>query len=152
MNKIIKLIIVPFLIFLANVVHAEDVIMYRANQNYVDTMTALQNAVIDHKYTLSRVQRVDIGLNQAGYKTDRYRIVFFGKPDEYKKISEKHPELTAYIPLRIVIYAEGDDTMLVALNPVYYSKIVDNKELNVLYKRWSNDIRSIMNEVRKADE
>ena len=151
MIKLINIMILALMMSVTTSASAEEVIMYRVNKNFIDTMTLLQNSVIEHQYTLSRVQRVDIGLNKAGYKTDRYRIVFFGKHEEYKTIFEKYPEMTAYIPLRIVIYAEGEDTMMVAMNPLHYSDIVSNKEMSTLYKRWNNDIRSIMSEVRQEE-
>ena len=43
-------------------------------------MAVLQHAIGTQGYTLSRVQRVDIGLTESGFKTDKYRVVFFGKP------------------------------------------------------------------------
>ncbi len=144
-----------FLLLLAplQAVHAseQDVIMVRAKLPFPDAMTNLQNAIIEHKYVLSRVQRVDIGLEKAGFKTDRYRIVFFGKHDELKQITDEHPEVAAYLPLKMVIFAEGDETMLLTLNPLHFSKVLGSTEYNTLFKRWSNDLKSIMEDVAVED-
>ncbi len=60
---------------------AEDMLMVRSRALFEESMSALQEAISAQGYTLSRVQRVDIGLSESGFKTDKYRAVFFGKPD-----------------------------------------------------------------------
>ena len=134
-------------------VHAseQDVIMIRASVPFPEAMTSLQNSIIEHKYTLSRVQRVDIGLEKAGFKTDRYRIVFFGKHDEMKAVTDKYPEMAVYLPLKVVIFSEDEETMLVALNPLHFSDALGKPEFNILFKRWANDMKSIMDDVRLAE-
>jgi len=136
---------------LSNIVVAQDVLMIRSSQSFPETMTTLQNSIMDHKYVVSRVQRVDIGLTKAGYKTDLYRIVFFGKHAEIKKITDKHPELVPYLPLKIAIFSEKDETILTVLNPANFSKILNNPELNILYQRWANDVRSILDDVAAVE-
>jgi uncharacterized protein (DUF302 family) len=131
---------------------AEDIIMVRSGQPFPETMNALQNAILDHGNVVSRVQRVDIGLNTAGYHTDKYRIVFYGKQAELKKITDEHPELIAHLPLKISIFAEGDETLLVALNPEFLSGAYSSPDMEIIYRRWLNDLRSILDEVRKADD
>ncbi len=49
----------------------------------------LQESIRDHGYAIWRVQRVGIGFTGMGYKTDKYRIVFFGKIDEVRNLAEK---------------------------------------------------------------
>jgi len=128
-----------------------DVLMIRSSLPFPEAMSNLQNSIIEHQYTLSRVQRVDIGLEKAGYKTDRYRVVFFGKQEELKLITDAYPQMGAYLPLKFAIFAEEDETMLVALNPLHFQQIVDTPEYNVLFKRWASDIKSIMRDVRVAE-
>lgn len=129
---------------------AEDIIMVRSRQPFPETMNALQNAILDHGNVVSRVQRVDIGLTKAGYKTDKYRIVFYGKHDELKKITDEHPELMAHLPLKISIFSEGDETLLVALNPEFLKGAFSSPEMDIVYRRWENDLRSILDQVVKA--
>ena len=75
---------------------AEELMMTRVMQSFPETMLKLQEVIKQHGYQLSRVQRVDIGLANMGYKTDKYRVVFFGKEAENRWIIDKHPELIAY--------------------------------------------------------
>jgi uncharacterized protein (DUF302 family) len=146
-------VIFLMLVFVMPVSYAseQDVLMIRSSLTYPEAMTVLQNAIIDHKYTLSRVQRIDVGLEKAGYKTDRYRIVFFGKQDEIKSITDKYPEMAAFLPLKFVLFAEENDTMLVALNPLHFNQVVTDGSLKSLFKSWAVDIKAIMNEVMVAE-
>jgi uncharacterized protein (DUF302 family) len=131
---------------------AEEMLMVRSKQGFPETMNVLQNSIIEHMYTLSRVQRIDVGLTTAGYKTDKYRVVFFGKHDELKRITEKYPQMLAYLPLKISIFSEGEHTLLVALNPRKYADIVKDREMEIILRRWENDIRSIFRDIRKAED
>jgi len=144
------LIMIWVLVLVMPISHAseQNVLMIRSSQPFPEAMTTLQNAIIDRKYTLSRVQRIDVGLEKAGYETDRYRIVFFGKLDEIKPITDKYPEMAAFLPLKMVLFSEEEDTMLVALNPVHLSQVVSDESLKPLFARWLHDVKAIMNDVR----
>ena len=91
---------------------AEDLYMVRSQLSFPEAMTALQQAITDSGYQVSRVQRVDIGLTTFGYKTDKYRVVFFGKLAEIRELGDQQPDLLAYLPLKIAIFAENEETIL----------------------------------------
>lgn len=128
-------------------IHAEDLLMARTPATFPETMLKLQTVLKKHGYTLSRVQRVDIGLTAKGYKTDKYRVVFFGREDEVKLITKKYPELIPYLPYKIAIFAEKEETLMVASNPeILFS---DAKgELKNIIKRWHKDLTSIFRDMR----
>lgn len=123
---------------------AQELLMVRVNNTFPSTMNALQNAVVKQGYQLARVQRVDVGLTKSGYKTAEYRIVFFGKKKEIRKLSGKHPTLIPFLPLKIVIYAEGDETILLAANPAKLKSFYPDKSLTSYFSRWEKDFRAIM--------
>ncbi|MGD8742627.1 MAG: DUF302 domain-containing protein [Granulosicoccaceae bacterium] len=134
-------------------VHAEgDLLMARSQQTFPEAMLQLQNTIKEYGYTISRVQRVDIGLTKSGYKTDKYRIVFFGKAAEINALTQRHPQLMAYLPLKIVIFAEEDETMLVAMNPSMFNELVEEAMINDFFARWENDVRAILQEMREAGD
>ncbi|WP_126456542.1 DUF302 domain-containing protein [Sulfuriflexus mobilis] len=145
-----RLLLIGLLVcsWLAGPAYAEDLLMFRSKQTFPEAMLALQGSIVEHGYIVSRVQRVDIGLTKSGYKTDKYRIVFFGKPSEVNAIKFAEPELIPYLPLKIAIFAEGQETMLVAANPVQYASFVRNTNIADILKRWENDLRSIFNDVQ----
>ena len=127
----------------------ESLLMMRSTQSFPETMLALQKRLGEYGYTISRVQRVDIGLTSSGFQTDKYRIVFYGKPGEIRKLSTSHPELIPYLPLKMTIFAEQEETLLVALDPTMLHDVVDDEEFHYTLQRWKNDILSIMDELRE---
>lgn len=150
-SRVIRFFLLPILLLSGNLANAGDIIMVRTSLDFPSAMSVLQNSIISHQYKLTRVQRVDIGLRNMGYKTDKYRLVFFGKQNEIKELVDKYPHMIAYLPLKIAIFAEGEDTLLVALNPEIYNTLSGAGEHRVIFSRWENDIRSILNEVSIAE-
>ena len=130
---------------------AEDLIMMRSKLPFPEAMLALQNAIAEHGYTVSRVQRIDVGLTGMGYKTDKYRIVFAGKLDEIRMLTEQSPQLTAYLPPKISIFAENGQTILVTMNPLLYAEIAGDSVDPLIFERWSNDLQSIFYDVSQAN-
>lgn len=128
---------------------AESLYMARVNMSFPETMLKLQDTLREYGYKVSRVQRIDIGLTKSGFKTDKYRIVFYGKPQEVKKIIEKNPELSAYLPLKIAIFAEGTDTLLVAAKPGLTMKVTP--DLTSTIGHWERDLISIFKDMRRAE-
>ena len=139
------------LALLASLAHGaeERLLMMRSTQSFPETMLALQQTLGEYGYTLSRVQRVDIGLTGSGFQTDKYRIVFFGKPEEIRNLTSAHPELIPYLPLKMTLFAEQEETLLVALDPMALYDVMPTEEFRYRLQRWKNDILSIMDELRE---
>ena len=132
-------------------VNAEEILMARSLQPFPEAMLALQESIRVHGYTVSRVQRVDIGLTGMGYKTDKYRIVFLGKIDEVREIAGKAPRMIPYLPLKISIFAEDGQTILIASNPMLYAAIAGDAVDPAVFKRWESDLRSIFQDVSLSE-
>jgi len=71
MNRYFLTIALTWLLMHIPVANAEDIVMARSTLAFPEAMLALQESIREHGYTLSRVQRVDIGLTGMGYKTDK---------------------------------------------------------------------------------
>lgn len=139
-----RVILAGFLLLISLPSFAEDMLMARSHQSFPETMSVLQAAISEQGYKLSRVQRVDIGLTAMGYDTDKYRVVFFGRKDEMDNLIARYPQLTAYLPLKISIFAEGEQTILATINPEFLSLLFPQEELKPVFTRWSSDIREII--------
>lgn len=135
----------------AHAVVSDELIMIRSALAFPEAMTALQNAITSQGYTISRVQRIDIGLTSSGYKTDKYRVVFFGKLNEIQKLRTDFPELIPYLPLKIAIFAEGEETILVISNPIAFTQLYPDTELKKVFRQWEQDIIAIFNTVQFAE-
>ena len=139
-------------IFTSFSAYAEGLMMVRSKQAFPEAMTNLQNSIINHGYQITRVQRVDIGLTASGFKTDRYRLVFLGNKYMLEQLSEQYPEIIPYVPLKIAIFSENDQTLMLAMNPGNLEKYYPGKpELSKAFSRWRKDLHSILHEARLED-
>jgi len=145
MNKLsnsIKLVVFLITLTFSGQSFSQGLMMARIKQSFPETMVSLQSAIKKAGYTISRVQRIDIGLTKSGFKTDKYRVVFFGKAEEVEKLTSKHPEITPLLPLKISIFAENNDTIIVSNNPMtmkgYFKKIPSH-----YFTNWEKDVKRI---------
>lgn len=129
---------------------AAELLIVRSAQNFEDAMTTLQSAIAAHGYKVSKVQRVDVGLEAKGYKTDRYRVVFYGKPGEVEALAAKYPTLIPYLPLNVAIFAEGGQTILTTARPGVLKEFFPQPELQPIFDRWEKDLVAILDEVRET--
>lgn len=130
--------------------NADELLMERVNRPFPETMNSLQEAIRGQGYVVSRVQRVDVGLTASGFETAEYRLVFFGKTEEIRALSARYPELIPYLPLCIVVFAEGDDTLLLATNPRKLAEFYSRPELSDQFRRWEQDVHAIFAVVNRA--
>jgi len=151
-NKIIKLLLsLTAFLYLSSLAFADELMMARSTEDFPETMLILQGLIKKQGYTPSRVQRVDIGLTKSGYKTDKYRVVFFGKADEIKKVSSQLPEIVPYLPLKISIFAEEGQTILVTIDPMSFDKMYPNSSLTPIFKQWKKDMQTIFNKIQNLE-
>ena len=129
---------------------ADELLIVRSAQNFEDAMTTLQSAIAEHGYKVAKVQRVDVGLEAKGYKTDRYRVVFYGRPGEVEALASKYPNLIPYLPLNVAIFAEGGQTILTTARPGVLKEFFPQPELQPIFDRWEKDLVAILDEVRQT--
>jgi uncharacterized protein (DUF302 family) len=132
------------LLLLAPALRAEQLMMVRAERPFPEAMNLLQQTIQDRGYQVTRVQRVDVGLESRGFRTAEYRVVFFGKAEEIIRLPERHPDLIPYLPLKIVIFAEGDTTLALTYNPMMLTAAYPDADLQTQFRRWERDLRAIL--------
>lgn len=144
--KIIHILFLAGLFFTSQVqaVVTGELIMIRSSEAFPETMALLQSAIHKQGYELSRIQRVDVGLSKKGYTTDKYRIVFFGKGKQIQQLSARYPQLIPYLPLKIAIFAEEENTILISTNPSIYNDLFNIPELKPVLEQWRRDITEIL--------
>ena len=127
--------------------YADELLMARITRPFPEAMNNLQETIRAQGYVVSRVQRVDVGLTSSGFKTAEYRIVFFGKRTELQELAANYPEIIPYLPLTIVIFAEGDDTLVLTTDPLKLGEFFNKPELRAYFSRWEKDVRTIFDNV-----
>ncbi len=123
--------------------------MVRAERSFPEAMNLLQQTIQQQGYQVTRVQRVDVGLDARGFKTAEYRVVFFGKAEEIKQLPDRYPELIPYLPLKIVIFAEGDTTLALTYNPMMLAAAYPDADLQTQFRRWEQDLRAILEQLTR---
>ncbi len=132
-------------------VQAENILMARSYESFEVVLETAKKSLESHGYTVAHEQRCDGGLTGFGYATDFYRVIFFGKPDEVRTLSQKYPQMIPYLPLKIAVFAEGDQMLAVSFNPEVYGEYFTHDELKTQFARWKNDIDSVLSEIQKID-
>lgn len=150
MNGARRLLVAIWLFGMATAAGADQLLMTRSGQLFPEAMSTLQNAITARGYKISRVQNVDKGLSRTGYRTDNYKVVFYGKADEVAQLSARHPELIPYLPLNVGIFAERNNTILVTNRPGVLAEFFPDPELKAVFVRWEKDLEEVFNEVREA--
>jgi len=141
-----KTLILGLLLLLSLSARSDGLLMVRSPMAFPEALEALKKSITDYGYMVAHVQTCDSGMDKFGYKSDYYQVVFFGKLDEVRHISTHYPDMIPFIPLKIAIFAENDETVLVALDPL--SLATKNRpELNIQLKRWHSDLQAIMREM-----
>jgi uncharacterized protein (DUF302 family) len=131
-------------------VRAENMLMSRIALSADVVLAYVQSSIEEHGYSIAHLQTCDDGLGDFGYKSDFYRVVFFGKVDEVQRISARYPELVSYLPLKIAVIAERDETLLSVLNPEALEPYFPDEEVQIQLGRWHSDLVSILGDVRRA--
>lgn len=145
-------IVTAMVLLMPRYVLADNLILVRTKHSFPEAMLALQESIKNYGYTVSRVQRVDIGLTKSGYKTEKYRVVFFGKNDETLNAANSNKDLIAYLPLKISIYAEDKETIIVTLNPLVLKQFFPDKKLAPVFERWAKDVNDIISATLKSED
>ena len=148
---ILSCIAILYLVFDVAAARADELLMARSPLAFPEAMTALQTAIKARGYTVGHVQRVDIGLSAGGFKSAEYRVVFFAKPEEIAALPARLPELAAYLPLKIAIFAEGDATLLTTNSPRTLRQFFPRTGLDTVFERWYADVSAILDAVSRAE-
>ena len=129
---------------------AQSIFTVRSALDFEQSMSELKASIEAHGYTVSHVQRCDGGLHKFGYETDPYRVIFFGKLDEVRQLSAQRPDLIPFLPLKIAVFAEGKQTIISSINLASLNNFYDDRELSIQFKRWENDLQSILTDLQKG--
>ncbi|MCP5436869.1 MAG: hypothetical protein H6960_01790 [Chromatiaceae bacterium] len=146
----LKMFLLGAVLVIAHASVADNMIMARVPLRAEIVLEYVKASVEEHGYTVAHLQLCDGGMQDFGYKSDFYRVVFFGKVDEVRMVSEHYPELVSYLPLKIAVIAEKDETLLTVLNPEALAPFFPDEALQIQLGRWQSDLVSIFNDVRRA--
>ena len=129
---------------------ADNMLMGRVPLRAEIALEYVKSSVEEHGYRVAHVQLCDGGMHDFGYESDVYRVVFFGKVEEVRAISQRYPELVSFLPLKIAVIAEQDETLLSVVDPEALVPFFRDQEIQIQLGRWHSDLVSILDDVRRA--
>lgn len=139
------------LLLLSGSAAADNMLMTRVMMKAEVAFEYLVTSIEEHGYSVAHVQTCDSGMADFGYKSDFYRVIFFGKGEEVRAISAAHPEFSSYMPMKITVVAERGETVMSIVNPLVFKPYFqDDTDMQVQFGRWHNDIKSIFADMQKA--
>ena len=78
-------------------------------------------------------------------------MVFYGRNDELEKIIALHPEMAPYLPLKIAVFAEESQTLLIANNPLNLQAFFAHPDMKPITERWARDLQTMLDKTRTAE-
>lgn len=127
----------------------EKLLTVRSPQAFDLALEQVQEVLKKHNFTVAHIQKCDGGLQDMGYTTDNYKIVFFGRLEEVRELSKTHPELVPLFPFKLAVYAEGKDTLFSVLNPAELAPLLNaDKALAEQLVVWEQDFRAVLNDMQ----
>ena len=79
----------------------------------------MKASIEEHGYTVAHLQLCDGGMKDFGYESD-FTGWCFRQVDEVRMVSARYPELVSYLPLKIAVIAEKDETLLTVSIPRHW--------------------------------
>ena len=150
MKMRVRMLFAAVLLVMGSSALADAMLMIRIPMRAELVLEYVQSSIQEHGYSIAHLQLCDGGMTDFGYKTDFYKVVFFGKVAEVRQISERYPELVSYVPLKMAVLAENDETLLTILNPEALAPYFADSEIQIQLARWHSDLQSIFQDVRRA--
>lgn len=129
---------------------AQTTLMARSKLAFAPALERVMQVLAQYGYTVAHVQKCDGGMAEFGYHSDKYQVVFFGKLEEVRRISHAYPQMIPFLPLKMAVFAEHDETVMVALDPLELGRYINDPKLQIQLARWRSDLRAILQELREA--
>jgi len=144
-----RLILFLLLVVSVPALAVQPLLMARSSLKAEEAMEILKETIQEYGYTIAHEQRCDGGMAEFDYKTDFYRVIFFGKLEEVRGILDAYPEMAPFLPLKIAVIAEKDETLITVLDPRALGSLYGGAPaLRVQFARWYNDLRAMLEELR----
>lgn len=124
-------------------------LMARSKLPFEPVLAAAKETIAEYGYTVAHVQKCDGGMAQFGYHSDKYQLIFFGKLEEVRRLSHDYPELIPFLPIKMAVFAEHEETVIVVLDPLELGRYIPDAKLQVQLARWRSDLRAMLQELRE---
>lgn len=150
MMRILSSLVLGASLALSGQVWAKDQLLtVRSDQAFATAIEQAQSALKEQGFKVAHVQKCDGGMTGMGYETDNYRVIFFGRLQEVRELTQKYPQLIPLFPFKLAVYAEGDDTIVSVVNPETMKEALQADDaLAQQLSDWSKEFAAVLEQVR----
>ena len=123
--------------------------LYRVHtkKNLEEVGKALEAAAQRHKFGFLGVHDLKAKMQEKGVEFDRVcRVYEVCNPQQAKKVLEARMEISAALPCRISVYAEGDGLTLATLRPTALLSMFEVPGLQPVAEEVEENLLAMMNE------
>jgi len=133
-----------FLLTLKPACANDELVTKNSVQEFGSALSAVQMALEENGFKVQFVQSIDIGLANAGYRSDKYRIVFFMPEHGVKAVLVKRADLAELFPLKVTVYRDnGKVYMLRAQSASQLDNSVPD-EVRASFRTWDRQVNQVI--------
>jgi len=111
-----------------------------------DTLASLKKAVIGKNFRIIRQQTVDDGLVEKSKQNNKQIILYFCNFQFLNESLALDPRIGLFLPCRVTVVQHNNKVEVMAINPLYLSRIFNNAELDEACKNMTELYTEIIEE------
>ncbi len=126
-----------------------ELAMARSVQPFPETMAYVQQHLSEAGYRIAHIQQVDVGLRSHGYESDKYQVILFANKAEMDLLLQRYPEVVAYLPWKLTLFAEEDQTLVVGIDPATLIELFPALKTEVALKHLQKTLDGLFRGLRQ---
>ncbi len=122
-------------LMMVTMLHASDFIIKKSDLSVDATIAKIQK-IVEAKKGLGVFTIIDHkkGADRVGLALPKTKVILFGNPKMGTKLMQKDPRVALDLPMRVLVYREGNETKIVYHNPKAWSKAFHLKDCKLIEK------------------
>lgn len=115
-------------------------------EDFEQTLSKVQQKITQEDMQLMQIIRHDQFARKSGQELRPTAVLVFGNPKVGTALMQESAEVAYFLPLKILVYQEGECTVLAYQNPLEYKRLGIKKHQNILQKMQQR-LQQIINEI-----
>lgn len=129
-----------------NVTQPSPFITVKAAKTMQQTLTDLNQAIINNNYTFIRQQNINNRLTTATAENEGVKLVYFCNFSMLSKALSIDSRVGVFLPCKITLIQREDHVEMIAVNPKFISARINDNRLEKICDQLTHDYSSILEE------
>jgi uncharacterized protein (DUF302 family) len=128
----------------------KDAIIYSitVNKDFETVVGEIRDAIIDRNFKITRENKISKGMTERGAEMFSYKIIEFCNLTLCGDMLKKEPDMGAFMPTGITIYAKGKQTVLATKRLSYMLNAFENTKVRQEVEKIDKEVFEIMEAVK----